>query len=148
MSIARLVKPGGALLALLAVACGLPTEGPTLDIALMTPAGRSISTGSTMSAEEVTVPTNRERDRGACCCSVTGSATNRGTTTLLVKLSFDASSPAQADPLGRAIQFIERLEPDETREIDARGILVRCDEIETVTLTEVDLRAFVFEAPE
>lgn len=140
--------PGVALVALLAAACGFPSQGPELVVEIFTPTGRSISSGSVVGAAEMTVPTNLNRDRDACCCAVAGSATNRGTVTVGVKLSFDALHPSDDDPVGKAIQFIERMEPGETRELDARGFLLPCNDVESVALTEVDLRAFVFNAPD
>jgi len=137
--LAGIVLLGTAVLA----ACGHPPTAASLALHVMTFEEVLIPP-----AEPEIAPTNNANDPARCCCRVTGLARNVSGEGVHAKIKFEAFQQGDDDRIGTALEFLEFMAIGETRQIDARGFILPCDEIDRVELVEVDLRADVLAPPE
>jgi len=68
----------------------------------------------------------------ACCCRVVGTVSNRSTIAVHVDVAFDAYEAGDPKPVGRALDFVENLQPGESRDFTAAGFVQSCNSISKV----------------
>lgn len=124
-------------------ACGVPPTAANLELQVM-----NFDEVLIPPAEPEIAPTNNRNDPAGCCCKVTGLARNVSGEGVHAKLKFEAFQQGEDDKVGTALVFLEYMEIGELRELDARGFILPCNEIDRVELVEVDLRADVLAPPE
>jgi hypothetical protein len=95
----------------LPAACGFD-EGPSLDVAVQNPTLQPTAGSPTV-----------------CCCRVTGSLANRSTVPVHVDVAFNSYVAGDPKPNGRALDFVENMQPGETRNFTAVGFVQSCSSI-------------------
>ncbi len=106
------------LMALGAVACGFET-GPSLDVQVLQP--ELVPTAGAASL---------------CCCRVTGQVANRSSVPVHVHVAFDSYAAGDPKPSGQAVDFVENLQPAESRAFTAVGFVQPCASISEFKLVQ------------
>ena len=106
-------------------------EGPPLDVEVPQPS---------LGLE----PTGQSGDSARCCCLVVGDVTNNSAVAVHVTVQVEAFATGEPEPLGTAVDFVEDLQPGESRRLAASGLLFPCDDIDRLELADVDVRGIWF----
>jgi len=123
---------GSFVAAAVIVACSFPTSA-ALTVLVLTPAGQEIPP-----AAPVKQSTTDRTD--VCCCLVVGRVVNSGSIAVHVQLKFDAFRGGGTKPIGQALVFLSTVQAGEDRSFEAPGLVMPCDDIDTIDLVDVDLR--------
>jgi len=89
-------------------------------------------------------PTGQSGDSARCCCLVVGEVTNQSVVAVHVTVQVDAFATGEQEPIGTAVDFVEDLQPNESRRIEASGLLFPCDDVDRLELVDVDVRGIWF----
>jgi hypothetical protein len=95
----------------LPTACGFD-QGPNIDVLIERPELRPTAASPTV-----------------CCCRVVGTVSNRSTVPVHVEVAFDAYAKGEPKPVARALDFVEGLQPNESRNFSAVGFVQSCSSI-------------------
>ena len=89
-------------------------------------------------------PTGVSGDPSRCCCLVVGDVVNESVVAVHVTVQVEAFATGEEEPVGTAVDFVNDLQPSESRRIAASGLLIPCDDIDRLELVDVDVRGIWF----
>ena len=79
-----------------------------------------------------------------CCCRVVGNVINHSTIAVHVTLKFEAFEKGKQEPIATAVDFLDAVEPNESRSFSAAGFARSCGSIDKFLLADKDMRAVRF----
>ena len=82
-------------------------------------------------------------DTSLCCCRVVGSVKNLNTVPVHVTFKFDAFDGERPNKISSILYFVEDLEPQAERQIDAHGLLYPCQVIKELK-TDVRIKGLAY----